>query len=103
MISNNSIASKRLAKTLGRYLAKKRIEAGLSQGSVSRVLGYSSPQFVSNFERGCCFPPMPALKRLMSLYNISGTEMTKVLMTLQATYFSEEFGGAQKRRTKIRA
>ena len=45
---------KELFQVLGDYLQSKRMKVGLSQGDVATKLGYSSPQFISNFERGLC-------------------------------------------------
>lgn len=54
---------------VGQYLAEARAAAGLSQGDVAKQLEYTSAQFVSNWERGICFPPrVGALKTLASLY-----------------------------------
>ena len=41
-------------KEFGAYLKSKRTKAQLSQTEVSEALGYTSPQFISNFERGLC-------------------------------------------------
>jgi transcriptional regulator with XRE-family HTH domain len=43
-------------KTLASFLKERRIAAGLSQIDVSRKLGYTSAQFVSNWERGIAKP-----------------------------------------------
>mgnify|MGYP000648656732 CR=1 FL=1 len=64
----------------GHFLKNKRILSGLSQGKVSKEFGYNSPQFVSNWERGLCCPPMKTLKELCSLYSIEKKEMKNVLM-----------------------
>lgn len=47
-----------------------RLKAELSQREVSEKLGYSTPQFVSNWERGVSFPPLEALSELARLYNV---------------------------------
>lgn len=47
-----------------------RLKAELSQREVSEKLGYSTPQFVSNWERGISFPPLEALPELARLYNV---------------------------------
>jgi len=48
-----------------------RENAGISQKEVADELGYSSPQFVSNWERGIAFPPVQSFKRLAKLYKVS--------------------------------
>jgi len=54
-------------RTLGAALRSWREESGLSQREVADALGYSTPQFISNWERGISAPAfdvMPALGRL---------------------------------------
>ncbi|MGZ3744908.1 MAG: helix-turn-helix domain-containing protein [Pseudobdellovibrionaceae bacterium] len=58
-------------KSLAEFLRKKRIESGFSQLNVAKKLGYTSPQFISNWERGLSSPPIPTLRKLTELYQIS--------------------------------
>lgn len=44
-------------KTLGETLKAIREKAGLAQGELAKKMGYGSPQFVSNWERGLCSLP----------------------------------------------
>ncbi|MEN0060017.1 MAG: helix-turn-helix transcriptional regulator [Bdellovibrio sp.] len=67
-------------KELGSYLSQKRLEAGLSQRNVSDHLGYSTPQFVSNWERGVSHPPIGQIKSLAKLYKIDAEEVFKILL-----------------------
>jgi transcriptional regulator with XRE-family HTH domain len=71
---------KELFQVLGEFLQSKRIKAGLSQGDVATKLGYSSPQFISNFERGLCAPPLNKLKLLVQLYDLNGEEVMKLML-----------------------
>lgn len=48
----------RKPKSIGTFLKSRRIERGLTQAELAKALGYSSPQFVSNWERGLCLPPL---------------------------------------------
>lgn len=68
---------------LAEFLKQKRISAGLSQRDVADKLGYSTPQFISNWERGVSQPPINSLKRLGDLYKISADDLFEV--TLNAT------------------
>jgi transcriptional regulator with XRE-family HTH domain len=65
---------------VGEYLQKNRLRAGLTQRSVSDKLGYSSPQFISNFERGIALPPLPKLKVLIDLYKIDQRTLIKLIL-----------------------
>lgn len=66
---------KKLRVEYGEYLQNLRVGAGLSQGDVSEKLGYSTPQFISNWERGVSKPPVTALKQLAKLYNKTPDQM----------------------------
>ena len=55
---------------LGEYLQVMRIKADLTQREVSLELGYSSAQFISNFERGISSPPLKKLKELIRMYRM---------------------------------
>ncbi|HWU41931.1 MAG TPA: helix-turn-helix transcriptional regulator [Bdellovibrio sp.] len=70
---------------LATFLKQKREQAGLSQKQVSEKLGYSTPQFVSNWERGLSAPPIKIVKKLAEMYRISGEELFNHLLeeTLQ--------------------
>lgn len=70
---------KQLDEALGDYFKAKRLHVGLSQSEVSRALGYTTPQFVSNFERGLCAPALAKMPVLLKLYKISASELTDVL------------------------
>lgn len=51
-------------KTVGQFLKELRHHNGVSQRDLADKLGYSTPQFVSNWERGISFPPVSALKKI---------------------------------------
>lgn len=56
---------------LGAYLRQRRIDAGYSQVELGEILGYSSSQFVSNWERGLCAPPEDGLQKLIKLLKLN--------------------------------
>lgn len=47
---------------LKNFLKDARKRAGLSQGELAKILGYTTPQFVSNWERGKCSVPPKKIK-----------------------------------------
>ncbi len=65
--------------SLGSFLQGARIRSNLSQWDVAKKLGYSSPQFISNFERGLSSPPLNILRILVGLYGIMPREILKVI------------------------
>lgn len=64
---------------IGKYLQKKRLKAGMSQVEVGKLLGYSSPQFISNSERGLCLIPLRKMKLVTHLYGIPPAEFAEML------------------------
>lgn len=68
---------------LADYLKEKRIAAGLTQKAVSDALGYSTPQFISNWERGLASPPLTALAQLVELYGLNSSELIELIMREQ--------------------
>lgn len=92
------VGNKKGMVELGMYLKRKREISGLSQARVASILGYSSPQFVSNFERGLCSPPMKKLLKLVELYEIAPEEITELLMELQKRYLYSVFMPSRQRR-----
>jgi transcriptional regulator with XRE-family HTH domain len=89
---------KELFKVLGDFLQAKRVKSGLSQGDVATKLGYSSPQFISNFERGLCAPPLNKLKLLVQLYDLNGEEVLKLMLKEQEKHLRKALGLAKKKR-----
>ena len=60
---------------LGSTLKAFRAAAGLSQRDVAKKFGWTTAQFVSNWERGLVKPPPARLKRLAKLYGVTITEI----------------------------
>ena len=65
---------------LAQFLKQKRLVTGLSQKDIAEKLGYSTSQFISNWERGVSQPPLHTLRRLSELYKINADEMFDVLL-----------------------
>jgi transcriptional regulator with XRE-family HTH domain len=74
--------------TVGNYLAEARDKAGLTQREVSLALGYSSAQFISNFERGIAVPPLKKLKILMKLYDIRVDTVVEMILDAEREIMS---------------
>ena len=62
------------------YIKKSRVKAGLTQRQVASKLGYTSPQNVSNWERGLALVPMDSFVRLIKMYQIDKREALDVYM-----------------------
>lgn len=75
---------------LAKFLKEKRIQAGFSQGAVAKKLGYTSPQFVSNWERGLSKPPVATLRKIAQIYGISINEMFDTVLKEAIGEMTEE-------------
>jgi transcriptional regulator with XRE-family HTH domain len=84
-------------KTLNEYLREKRVDSGLSQLDVARELGYSSPQFVSNWERGLVSPPLETIAVLIDLYKISSSEVVSKILEETRDYLESNLGRKSKK------
>lgn len=62
------------------FLRDSRTKAGLSQIEVAKDLGYSTSQFISNWERELAAPPVKVLKRLGKLYSVSADKLLGMLI-----------------------
>ena len=67
------------SKQLGKFLRKKRIVAGLTQGELAKSLGFSSSQFVSNIERGVATIPAPRVQEYSIVIGIDNKELSKLV------------------------
>lgn len=85
---------------LAQFLHSKRVAAGLTQMAVANKLGYSTPQFISNWERGISQPPMTILVSLSRMYEVPEQVLFDLLLktTLARVEHSmrDEFGRLRK-------
>lgn len=64
-------------REIGTFFKNCRIRAGITQKSLSNRLGYTTPQFVSNWERGKGAPSKEAMKVLVRVLSIQMSEFEK--------------------------
>lgn len=55
---------------IAKLLKARRLELGLDQKDIAKKLGYTSPQFISNWERGMSTPPAKKIKRLAQILEL---------------------------------
>lgn len=70
-------------KKLGHYLKGVREQANYTQADVSSKLGYTSPQFISNIERGISVVPLKTLSRMVNLYKVNPESVVKIILDSQ--------------------
>jgi transcriptional regulator with XRE-family HTH domain len=71
-------------KKLGKFLKDAREKAALTQNQVANKLGYSSPQFVSNIERGISVAPLKTISRMVSIYKVSADPVIRIILDSQS-------------------
>lgn len=74
---------------VGTHLKSIREKANFTQAQVSSRLGYSSPQFISNIERGISVAPIPLLAKLTRLYKSDPNVLAKIILTSQKQLLME--------------
>ena len=75
---------------LGQHLKASREWVNLTQSQVSDRLGYSSPQFISNIERGVSVVPLEALSKMLKLYRANPNQVTDIILTSQEQLLLEK-------------
>ena len=94
--------SRQTFESVGKLLKDARIVQGLSQRDVSLKLGYTSPQFISNIERGLCMPPLKQLKVMIELYELDSHEVAQLIANAQGDFIREQLGVSQPRKRVAR-
>lgn len=89
---------------LGDFLKKKREAVDLSQGQVAKKLGYTSAQFISNWERGLSGPPLKTLCQLADLYKVSTETLFELILEYSIDHMKksmrQEYSKMQCRKAK---
>lgn len=83
-------------ETLSKYLYEKRLAKEITQGNLARVLGYASPQFISNWERGLAKPPLSTLKKMIKILDLDVDELLTILMKIEERRIREYIYGEIK-------
>lgn len=77
-------------KKLGQFLKDVRENVDLTQADVSQKLGYTSPQFISNIERGISVVPLKTLARMCALYKVNPESVVKIILESQRKLLREK-------------
>jgi transcriptional regulator with XRE-family HTH domain len=84
MVKKKRYALTRNFFEFGEYLKEKRVAADLTQKEVAEKIGYSSAQYISNFERGIALPPLSKLKIMVKLYRMPKAEVIQMVVEAKA-------------------
>ena len=79
-------------KKMGIFLREKREQKGLTQAQVALQLGYGSPQFISNIERGVSRVPVKSLKYFIDLYGLKTNEVIDILLDEKRNHLEKVLG-----------
>lgn len=71
-------------------LKQLRKKNNLTQKQVSKCMKFSTPQFVSNFERGLCLPGIRSLKKLSLLYKIEIYDLFDMFMDAKRSQYLKQ-------------
>lgn len=77
-------------KKLGQFLKEVREQANYTQAEVSQKLGYTSPQFISNIERGISVVPLKTLARMVTLYKVNPESVVRIILDSQRKLLREK-------------
>ena len=84
--------------SLAKLFRSAREDASLSQGELAKKLKFSSPQIVSNWERGLCAPPMNKLAELSEILNVAPNDVMSIILEETSKRLEGHFKG--KKRSK---
>jgi transcriptional regulator with XRE-family HTH domain len=70
-----------------------RKAANISQAKASAKLGYPSPQYLSNIERGKSGPSHEVIRKLIKIYGLNESQVIEDLIDLQSEYLRAEIKG----------
>ena len=85
---------------LAKYLKTSRINSNLSQAEVAAKLGYKTPQFISNWERGVSQPPISAIDTLAEIYAIQPDQLFQIILETSLNQVGQNMRMQYKNRKK---
>lgn len=71
---------KTIREEIGYHWKNLRERAGMTQREVAEELGYTTPQFISNVERGRCRYPVEKLPRIKKLYGLGTEQLVDLIL-----------------------
>jgi|GEM_PF-792835 len=95
MIIKSKKNRQKMFKKLGQYFSEARKSAGVSQLEVSSELGFSSPQHISNIERGLASPNFDIIRKLIKIYVLSEARVIEDMANIQKEFLRSEIRGVE--------
>ena len=91
MTTTMGAIDKKFNARLGALLKEGRMKAGLTQRQLAEKLGYTSPQYVSNWERGRVAPPVYILPKVARATKVNAETIQKILVEHTTQKYKEAF------------
>jgi transcriptional regulator with XRE-family HTH domain len=79
-------------KQMGQFLKTARKKAGVTQIEVANLCGLKNAQFISNIERGTCWPPTHILLEMSKLYGVSRSDLLEKLVFYRKKVWAFDLG-----------
>lgn len=76
---------------VGKLIKRARNKKHLSQGYVSKLLGYGNPQYISNIERGLCVFPVAKGKQFCKIVGIPDLKLKKAILNDYKNWIDEKW------------
>lgn len=70
-------------RIVGKFLRASREDRGVTQEELALRLGYSTAQYVSNWERGVSLPPMDQLPKIASFLEVTPSALLETMYSYQ--------------------
>ncbi len=87
------INKKRLFNRLGKYFSDARNAAGLTQGEAAAKFGFTTPQHISNIERGLTSPNPQLVRKFIKVYGLDEARVIEDILDIQMEYLRAELAG----------
>ncbi|RYZ83696.1 MAG: XRE family transcriptional regulator [Proteobacteria bacterium] len=75
----------------GKFLREKREVSGFSQSDIAKLAGFTSPQFISNIERGIALPSPHVIGIMVTKYQFEPEEFLELIAELKMEYYRRLF------------
>ena len=79
-------------RAVGILIKAGRAERGVSQGKLAKMLGYTTPQYISNAERGLCSMPIKKLRKISTILAIPPGVMQTAIFTDYQNHVMKRWG-----------
>lgn len=78
---------------IANLIKKHRKQVGIKQKEVSAQLGYTSAQFVSNWERGISWPPLKDVNKVCAILKIKPAKLKSLMIKARREEIERAFNG----------